>query len=96
MMEFLIRFSQSHETFRMPEIQALALVAGVEMRVIFYDVEVSTCDNDPDRLFSPSLTSVHSHHFALSNFLQKMLQGPSSSALSWPKASMSTGAQVTT
>lgn len=41
-MEFLIRFSQSHETFRMPEIQALAVVAGVDMKVVYYDVEVST------------------------------------------------------
>ena len=46
-MEFLIRFSQSHETFRMPEIQALALVAGADMKVIFYDVDVSTCQRWP-------------------------------------------------
>jgi tRNA (guanine10-N2)-methyltransferase len=39
-MEYLIRFSQSHETFRLPEIQAIATLAGVDMKVLHYDLEV--------------------------------------------------------
>jgi tRNA (guanine10-N2)-methyltransferase len=39
-MEFLIRFSQSHEAFRLPEIQALAVVEGLEMKVLWYDLDV--------------------------------------------------------
>ncbi|KAJ4300161.1 hypothetical protein N0V88_002830 [Collariella sp. IMI 366227] len=35
-MDYLIRFSQSHETFRLPEIQALALIEGVDLKVISY------------------------------------------------------------
>ncbi|KAI1940187.1 hypothetical protein LOZ58_000178 [Ophidiomyces ophidiicola] len=36
-MEFLIRFAQAHKTFRRPEIEALALVEGVELKIIEYD-----------------------------------------------------------
>lgn len=40
-MDYLIRFSQSHETFRLPEMQALALIEGIDMKVIAYSLEVS-------------------------------------------------------
>lgn len=36
-MEFLIRFAQVHETFRRPEIQALATLAGINVEFLFYD-----------------------------------------------------------
>lgn len=39
-MEFLIRFSQQHETFRLPEIQALAVVEGVDLKVVSYSPDV--------------------------------------------------------
>ncbi|KAK0722039.1 S-adenosyl-L-methionine-dependent methyltransferase [Lasiosphaeria miniovina] len=42
-MECLIRFSQSHETFRLPEIQALAVVEGIELKVVSYSVESPFC-----------------------------------------------------
>ncbi|ORY62373.1 S-adenosyl-L-methionine-dependent methyltransferase [Pseudomassariella vexata] len=42
-MEYLIRFSQSHETFRVAEIQALAIVAGFNMEIIHYDAESPFC-----------------------------------------------------
>ncbi|KAK3306839.1 S-adenosyl-L-methionine-dependent methyltransferase [Chaetomium strumarium] len=42
-MEFLIRFSQSHETFRLPEIQALALIEGIDMRIVSYSLESPFC-----------------------------------------------------
>lgn len=36
-MEYLIRFAQAHETFRRPEIEALASLAGIDLEIIFYD-----------------------------------------------------------
>ncbi|KAI1074060.1 tRNA guanosine-2'-O-methyltransferase [Whalleya microplaca] len=42
-MEYLIRFTQSHEFFRLPEIQALALVEGIDLKVIFYSDESPFC-----------------------------------------------------
>lgn len=36
-MEYLIRFAQAHETFRRPEIQALATLAGINVEFLFYD-----------------------------------------------------------
>lgn len=39
-MEYLIRFSQWHETFRLAEIQALAQVARINMEVLSYSDEV--------------------------------------------------------
>lgn len=39
-MEFLIRFAQTHMTFRLPEIEALALVEGVDMTVLEYSLDV--------------------------------------------------------
>ncbi|KAI0018468.1 S-adenosyl-L-methionine-dependent methyltransferase [Xylariomycetidae sp. FL0641] len=42
-MEYLIRFSHWHETFRLAEIQALAIVAGVELEIVFYSSESPFC-----------------------------------------------------
>lgn len=39
-MEFLIKFAQAHESFRLPEIKALAIVEGVEMTILNYDLDV--------------------------------------------------------
>lgn len=39
-MEYLIRFAQSHESFRRPEIEALADLAGIELDILFYDGSV--------------------------------------------------------
>jgi len=36
-MEFLIRFAQAHESFRQPEIEALASLAGFEVEFLYYD-----------------------------------------------------------
>lgn len=41
--EYLIRFSQSHETFRLPEIEALAIVEGIDLKVISYSLESPFC-----------------------------------------------------
>ncbi|KAK0643335.1 S-adenosyl-L-methionine-dependent methyltransferase [Cercophora newfieldiana] len=42
-MDYLIRFSQSHETFRLPEIQALAVIEGVDLKVASYSLESPFC-----------------------------------------------------
>ncbi|KAK4134074.1 tRNA guanosine-2'-O-methyltransferase [Trichocladium antarcticum] len=42
-MDYLIRFSQSHETFRLPEIQALAVIEGIDLKVISYSLESPFC-----------------------------------------------------
>lgn len=39
-MDFLIKFAQVHETFRLPEIEALAIVQGVDMKVLQYSLDV--------------------------------------------------------
>ncbi|KAK1848922.1 RNA methylase family protein [Colletotrichum chrysophilum] len=40
-MEYLVRFSQAHESFRLPELQALADLEGIQMKVVEYSAEVS-------------------------------------------------------
>lgn len=36
-MEYVVRFAQHHESFRRPEIEALAELAGVELEILFYN-----------------------------------------------------------
>jgi tRNA G10 N-methylase Trm11 len=36
-MEYLIRFAQVHESFRRPELQALATMAGVDFEIVSYN-----------------------------------------------------------
>lgn len=42
-MEFLVRFGQLHETFRLPELQALAVVENAPITVVSYDPEHPFC-----------------------------------------------------
>ncbi|KAI1186045.1 S-adenosyl-L-methionine-dependent methyltransferase [Nemania serpens] len=42
-MKYLIRFTQSHETFRLAEIQALAILANVDLKVLSYRNESPFC-----------------------------------------------------
>lgn len=39
-MEYLVRFSQSHESFRLAEIQALATLENVELEIMSYIPDV--------------------------------------------------------
>lgn len=39
-MEYLIRFVQIHETFRQPEVEALAELCNIKIRWIFYSDDV--------------------------------------------------------
>lgn len=43
-MDFVIKFAQAHESFRLAEIQALAVIEGVDLEVLEYrdDVCVAT------------------------------------------------------
>jgi tRNA G10 N-methylase Trm11 len=41
-MEYVIRFTQSHETFRLAEIEALAVLEGIEIEILSYSLNVST------------------------------------------------------
>lgn len=41
MMNFLIKFAQIHESFRLAEIQALAEIEGVDLAIINYNDQVS-------------------------------------------------------
>ncbi|KAI1441884.1 tRNA guanosine-2'-O-methyltransferase [Annulohypoxylon stygium] len=43
MMKYLIRFSQSHETFRLAEIQSLAIVNNIDLDIVFYSEESPFC-----------------------------------------------------
>jgi len=54
-MDYLIRFSQSHETFRIPEIQALAKVVGADMQILHYDLEVCSSPRRICRLAFPRI-----------------------------------------
>ncbi len=39
-MDYLIRLVQVHQTFRRPEIEALATLAGINVEIIHYDDNV--------------------------------------------------------
>lgn len=36
-MDYLVRFAQTHETFRQPELKACATLAGVDIEIITYN-----------------------------------------------------------
>jgi len=52
-MDYLIRFVQIHETFRKPEVEALAVLADVNVEFLFYSENVRT---KFDSLNSPNLS----------------------------------------
>jgi tRNA (guanine10-N2)-methyltransferase len=58
-MECVIRFAQSHETFRQAEIEALATLAGVDVEFVLYDkyvsIYVSCLDNTYNGLLYRSI-----------------------------------------
>ena len=39
-MDYLIRFAQQHETFRRPEIEALAVVGNLDIEFLYYSENV--------------------------------------------------------
>lgn len=58
-MDYLIRFSQSHETFRLPEVQALAVLEGIDMKVVSYSNDVGPSPS-PLSPLSPQLLTLSS------------------------------------
>lgn len=40
-MEYLVRFTQVHETFRKAELEALAILESVELEILTYSPSVS-------------------------------------------------------
>ncbi|KAI0457575.1 S-adenosyl-L-methionine-dependent methyltransferase [Xylaria acuta] len=42
-MQYLIRFTQLHDTFRLAEIQALAVLASIDLKIISYSAESPFC-----------------------------------------------------
>lgn len=41
-MDYLIRFVQIHESFHKPEVEALAILANVNVEFLFYDERVGS------------------------------------------------------
>lgn len=39
--QYLVRFAQVHEDFRLPELEALAELAGVPLEILAYSLDVS-------------------------------------------------------
>ena len=56
MMDFLIRFSQVHEPFRKPEIEALAHLFNIEFEWLYYSVYVRLILPPSDLLVHPLLS----------------------------------------
>jgi len=46
-MEYLIRFSHAHETFRLAETRSIAEVRGIPMEVVSYDPDVCSAKHGP-------------------------------------------------
>ncbi|GAB0137806.1 hypothetical protein EsDP_00006059 [Epichloe bromicola] len=66
-MNFLIKFAQTHESFRLAEIRALALIEGVDLAVVDYTDESPFClvrlpsSNDARRLVRRSILAQSIH-----------------------------------
>lgn len=87
-MDFLIKFAQAHETFRLPEIKALAIVEGVDMEIVTYDEDVRYI---PQRTLR--LTHTYSHRSVSSDYPLLMLLCDSFADQSWRNQFMSSGGQ---
>lgn len=58
-MDYLVRFSQTYETFRLPELQSLATLEGIDMKVVSYKEDVPRSLSLTYR--STTLTTLSSH-----------------------------------
>jgi tRNA G10 N-methylase Trm11 len=57
-MEYLIRFTQVHETFRLAEIEALAVLENIKLEIVSYSPTVSMLPK-----FVHFMLTVSSRHF---------------------------------
>lgn len=90
-MDFIIKFAQIHETFRVPEIEALAIVEGIDLRIIDYNEKVRETKSTPMK--AAARLTTHSLHYAWCSYLQWKLRENLLSDLSWPSLSTSSGAE---
>jgi tRNA G10 N-methylase Trm11 len=67
-MEYMVRFTQVHETFRLAEIEALAVLENVNLKILSYSPSVS-----PVLEVGADQAHFFSHLFASSNSRMKML-----------------------
>ncbi|KAK2016718.1 tRNA guanosine-2'-O-methyltransferase [Colletotrichum eremochloae] len=103
-MEYLVRFSQAHESFRLPELQALADLEGIAMKVIEYSPDSPFCiitlpsPSDAPRLVARSLLTQSIHrliasapsHDALHEAIKSTLDAPGPSSFDWPSVASAT------
>ncbi|OLN87916.1 tRNA (guanine(10)-N2)-methyltransferase [Colletotrichum chlorophyti] len=96
-MEFLVRFSQAHESFRLPELQALADLEGIDMKVVEYSPDSPFCIiNLPSASIAPKLIarsiltqSIHTliasatSHEALHAAIKTTLESPTPTSFPW-------------
>ncbi len=54
-MDYMIRFTQIHETFRLPEIKALAVLENIDLEVLSYSPSVWLPPFKPHHLITYSL-----------------------------------------
>lgn len=68
-MDFLIKFASEHESFRVPEIEALAIIENLDLKIKEYDREVRRKATTTQPLISKSHphSSLYSLHSASSN-----------------------------
>jgi tRNA G10 N-methylase Trm11 len=66
----MIRFTQVHETFRLAEIEALAVLEGIKLEVLYYSPSVRFSSKNI-RILAHNFRS---HHFALSSWDPRMQQ----------------------
>jgi tRNA (guanine10-N2)-methyltransferase len=62
-MEYMIRFTQVHETFRLAEIEALAVLEGIKLEVLSYSPSVS---------YSLPIFSILAHKIEVTILLRKI------------------------
>ncbi|OAQ64137.1 tRNA guanosine-2'-O-methyltransferase TRM11 [Pochonia chlamydosporia 170] len=66
-MDFIIKFAQAHETFRVAEIQALAVIEGIELEILEYNNESPLClvklrtEKDAEKLIRRSILAQSVH-----------------------------------
>jgi tRNA G10 N-methylase Trm11 len=57
-MDYMIRFLQVHETFRLAEIEALAALEGINLEVLSYSLSVRVLHALPSQLAKSALVTI--------------------------------------
>ncbi|KAK6227598.1 hypothetical protein QIS74_01153 [Colletotrichum tabaci] len=102
-MEYLVRFSQAHKSFRLPELQALADLEGIDMKVVEYSPDSPFCiitlpsPSLAPRLIARSLLTQSIHlllasapsHEAIHEALRPSVDSPTPTSFDWSSVSAS-------